>query len=52
MKMLFKSAIKLFLEMILLIMPCDKKKILIVDGTPYSGSNAYALYKYLTKKEL
>nr|CAD67944.1 teichoic acid biosynthesis protein [Thermotoga sp. RQ2] len=50
MKMLFKSAIKLFLEMILLIMPCDKKKILIVDGTPYSGSNAYALYKYLTKK--
>lgn len=35
---------------IMLITPLDKDTISIIDGTPFSGSNAGALYKFLKNK--
>ena len=44
-----KNLLKILLELLFSFQNLRKNKILIIDTTPYSGSNAYALYKFLKK---
>jgi len=44
-----KNLLKILLELLFSFQNLKKNKILIIDTTPYSGSNGYALYKFLKK---
>lgn len=48
MKISILKYLKIYIEkFIALFIKINNKKIIIIDGTPYSGSNGYAFYKYL-----